>query len=534
MLEKSPKEIADIKTYSPEEAEQLVDKPISFGGYSEAFYGKENIDELRLLLADPVIRDIDLLLLTGEISKEEAVEYFMALDDVELLLRQLKAHAQKMAAHIEKKISHYVKDLVEWDGKIKVSSVMKLLRGASNIILPFHHLSYQLIGVCCAISYFNSQLMGALLTAVRKEVAQKYPKDQCAISHKVASCDDESLMGTGYPLVYGFLHSFDHVLTEPEYARLRTVLEGPAVDEDTLQSMFRELRTLSLFRNISFSATSDKGVEFNFIDESLSEATKGTGRIFNICMIAIRDTSNRKNGAGLACSVDRHTGELTLAGADIKNLVGEEKERILRCKIFTLLLDHLRQKEEDIAHAPATPPKKKPEPKAIQAEVLKEVAQQEIEQPKPELLILPREEEAVQEPQEQEEVFEGYDKYQVAIKRLREAFVAAAQHNGESGGKLRMLRVENDKIAGRFMEKWETLIRQLGYTGRIHWLTMEQVVGNPNREVPLIVPHSLNTHLAEGWKRKQKSVFVLPVSSPSLLLSYLHNLEEREKLERQR
>jgi hypothetical protein len=119
-----------------------------------------------------------------------------------------------------------------------------------------------------------------------------------------------------------------------------------------------------------------------------------------------------------------------------------------------------------------------------------------------------------------------YDRYRTSLRRLHEAIGQA----GGSDGLLRVLRVDIDKIFGHFKVEWESLIRGLGYDGRIEWLTYDEVKGKMDRSVPLVVPHKLNTHLSEGWKRGQKNVFVIEASSPRLLLSYLRNFRGVEKV----
>jgi hypothetical protein len=185
------------------------------------------------------------------------------------------------------------------------------------------------------------------------------------------------------------------------------------------------------------------------------------------------------------------------------------------------LLKYLRSKKEDIAPAAPSPrPQPASAPEEIQKQALDEVGTVVVETAAVAAAASAPAEPLIEErePPRPPEVFQGYDKYRVAVARLCAALADATENHD---GKVRILRVANDQIAGKFTDKWEALLARLGFHGRIVWQTMDQVAASSQREVPLIVPHTLNTHLSEGWKRRQPNVYVIPVASPKLLWSYL-------------
>lgn len=524
--------------YSPEEAEGIVSKPIRLAIYAEKFFQKDDVDRLLTLINHSTIRDIDFLYLTGSVGIEEAIEYFMFFPDVQALLVELKMHAYKMAASVSEKIPRYMSGVYDlWKKKVKAGPIKKMLRRASDCIEVPSNARRIRYGIGSAAGYFNQNLMGALLIAMNREVARRYPDHQCEISHKVQNDDDESDTGTCYPKVYGGVHSFTHhFLRDPKFEKLRKMFEGETHDESLLQEMFREIQSLAQFRSISFIKPINEDLTYEFFD-CIHAEEKNLERILHVCSMIITAKYIGKPDVKFALSIDRCSGDLSFCGALLKDMIEVEKERALRYKLYTFLLEYLRSTKEDIPRAPATPPQKKITPAIVVEETLRELgeivledeseATTQVEPSTPQQSVTLVPERKVDERAnrlEPEESFIGYSKYRVAVERLREAIEDAHIYHG---GKLHALRVKNDKIAGKFIEKWESLLQILGFAGRIHWMTIEQVGETSHRDVPLLVPHSLNTHLSEGWKRRRRNVYVIPVSSPGLLMSYLKSLEEQ-------
>lgn len=107
------------------------------------------------------------------------------------------------------------------------------------------------------------------------------------------------------------------------------------------------------------------------------------------------------------------------------------------------------------------------------------------------------------------------------ITRLNEVMDIA---RAVGSNKIRILTpVHVGRVSERFHENWTGLFNHLGFDGEIEMVGYSLLKTTMDVDVPVIIPRGMNTHTNKWDKDRLENTFVLDVSSPGVLISYLRN-----------
>lgn len=346
---------------TPEEANEFLAHPLNIPDFARRYFGEAHMKELEVIMKSKVLTDIDFLELVGDMRQDEAIEYALVLNEVQDVIAEIITLAEKMAATVEKKISYYIKDII--DGRrINTQQLQKILAGATDLCSAI--LSKSIGGKmhAFALIYFWMVLHGKLSQAIHKALSQQYPRQKTEIIGQLQSEDlKESMLlgrlptGTLLKTIQRYEEFFKQ--NGHHFAKLFTHdTDSSAPTDEGLKEMFDEIRVLSQFRSISFSAEVE-GITFEYftligaenIVMNLSE------RAGQICKVNVSSSSAPKNTNGFGFTIHRvMNGRLMDGYFDISYIIGEDAERHLRHTTYRLLLDYLRKKPDDIKSVPTT------------------------------------------------------------------------------------------------------------------------------------------------------------------------------------
>lgn len=356
------------------EAIEMVSTPVRLPDFSEKFFGKDNMAMLRDLLCSDVVRDLDVLYLTGSISEEEEIEYALVLEEAHELLLKLRALAKKMAEDVRHKATHYLKDLkpryTNNACRANTSGLHKFLGGRRAICYAPDSTRYTPFFLT-AYSYFVIELERALCCVAYDALLQQYPdtaKIDTVLLQLSTEKDPNSTLENkqySYAAYLNAMHVYSTDLrnaADGPFARLfAQAASFPCSGTDDVTT-WREIQELSIFRSIDFSVRLN-GYTIKFSSIGMAEDAKISRlrRPFLTCLVQIEADSEDNAGRkiNLCGAMDRVTGDLGVgSGADLARFAGEAAAMYVKRMIYKLLLDYLRSKPEDIERAPIHKPQK--------------------------------------------------------------------------------------------------------------------------------------------------------------------------------
>lgn len=385
-----------------EEAQAFLSKPFKYPPHLPKVIGASNIARFEEIMCDPVMMDLDFLLLTGEVDLDQLTEYTVMMSEFHSLRYAMITLAADIVTHLSSKFNSYAARTFDRDGNFvegfDTKGIFRLLQCISDLYdvakIPGAKL-YQTARLsefrAAGMQFFAEALMSYVADSFSGESQLKALLNVRRVLNNLVDVQSPTALvqveidANGRPLGLDSLSkeqydslcwlgntvitSIDHASMilekfEPAFVELgRLPAEGVETGglriEELNAALFRRANELSYFRKVLpvKASLSTCEVIFRGDEHSYAQARRGQvlcdvtlyfkesdGYVFESCPLDLIEDRC------LDLTLDRSTGELYLKGTFMSARALFEPEAYLNFEqmIFATLAGYLMAKEDDI------------------------------------------------------------------------------------------------------------------------------------------------------------------------------------------
>lgn len=362
------------KHYSTAEAEQLLKTKFDIPGSIRNFLGHENVRSLANLMADQSIRDLDILYLTGELTKEEAGQYRKVLPEVDDNKRVILEVVNKMLIRFKTALAscRNRKELGE--------VVLKALNDVVKLTVCLATTEIETYGGLL-MSEFKDAWEFAVFEAVEDYVRKNSTPENVDFFKAMCLQADQRAPKKGETSRSEYLKERDRlnrIIDNPFYrSRLESVTDcHPLGDKaakqlkEALEAESKEIIELAQYRKILFTPFALQEAEIAIMCDDVFENSSNYWP--DTCMVELSlnphegvrkpQTKGMNTNGNLSFQVtlrdgvfpfflSRTTGELCFVQNHAKSIscvMSEDQYLALKRTVYGLVLAYLKSKEPDI------------------------------------------------------------------------------------------------------------------------------------------------------------------------------------------
>lgn len=365
--------------YTDKEAWAALNNREKLPQYVEKLFGEKNIQSFFEVIKTPGILEIDILLLTGELTQDEFIHYAISLPNFNETRILFYVLLNEFMQEIEGKIPFYVGKSLESDGSVK-----SYKRGILDLIISIDRLNSILrIEDCptfCAARIheltvnLTQRLVHGILTFIEraykgrsKAQARESLCDILRVLESVSGSDGGFSQANAAKIALHAYLNFYLLNGSEDYQKfLSEVSRIKAADPNSFPLKLKEVLNLSRFRKVMPFIRNIGKYQIEFSGDEDKEFAK-TRALFT-CKVNIKMNDNNipskftnefggviadiENVNNVALLLDAATGELHYRNSAIcaSEYIGEEAYAKLKTKVYEWLLEYLRNKEEDIEY----------------------------------------------------------------------------------------------------------------------------------------------------------------------------------------
>ena len=380
-----------------EEAVASFNQQPKIPNHFRKFFGKKNLQDLKKLLSDPELRDLEVMVLTGDLTFTEAIRYTQVLPEYNEIALRLISIAENITSWRADKIDHSIKSdhalsyfsaFIEnlelylrfagsyMDSIKNQSGLFKLdlIRRLSNI------LEAKLVALFCnRLAEDKNTHYGIAAKQFIELAKSKLPNDE-------ADAEDDTLEQ--------LIHPFENL--EKIYEFLTICIDDldkefstePEVTDEELEELYDEFIKLSQFKKIPESEI-DIG-DFRIKTKEMSEDDFDIHIIRTISMAYFEISSNKDDHEDkLELLINRYSGEIIIDGEalSLSEFIDEKTYKGLKKRIYEILIKLLKGKERDLTEL--IPKKKIKVVKKDTSQAVAEVVQEAGKHEQPEWAYVP-------------------------------------------------------------------------------------------------------------------------------------------------